>query len=120
MSIKEIALKIKSGLEHYFLTALIILIAFAAFGLGRLSKIEKGREPIKIVPASLASDELRRTTPPQVVASKKFVASRNGTKYYLTSCASANRIKAENKIYFTSADEARAAGLTPAANCPGL
>ncbi len=50
----------------------------------------------------------------------KYVASKNGTKYYLPSCSGANRIKEENKVYFDSVEEAQAAGLEPAANCPGL
>lgn len=50
----------------------------------------------------------------------KYVASKNGTKYYLPSCSGAKRIKPENTVWFASAADAQAAGLTPAANCPGL
>jgi hypothetical protein len=49
-----------------------------------------------------------------------YVASKNGSKYYLPTCASANRIKEENKIWFISKEEAEAAGYTPSSTCKGL
>lgn len=59
---------------------------------------------------------------PKVVghASGTYVASKNGTKYYLPTCASANRIKDENKIWFLSKEEAAAAGYAPSSTCKGL
>jgi len=48
------------------------------------------------------------------------VASKNGSKYHLPSCSGAKQINEVNKIVFASAEEARAAGYTPAANCKGL
>lgn len=53
-------------------------------------------------------------------ASGTYVASKNGTKYYLPSCGSSKRIKEENKVWFKTKEEAEAAGYGPAANCPGL
>jgi len=50
----------------------------------------------------------------------KYVASKNGTKYYLPSCSAANRIKESNRVWFASKEEAEASGRTPATNCPGL
>lgn len=49
-----------------------------------------------------------------------YVASKNGTKYYLLSCSGVSRIKEENKVYFVTAEEAKERGLEPAKNCPGL
>lgn len=46
-----------------------------------------------------------------------FVASKNGSKYFPTSCGSAKTIKEENKVFFQSAPEAESAGYTPAKNC---
>jgi hypothetical protein len=48
---------------------------------------------------------------------KSFVASKNGTKYYPVGCSGANRIKEENKIYFSTEKEARDRGLGPSKNC---
>ncbi|MEK7610426.1 MAG: hypothetical protein AAB468_01620 [Patescibacteria group bacterium] len=67
--------------------------------------------PIAPVPAL---DQKSGATTGQVVASKK------GKKYHLPWCAGAKAIAAANKVTFASAEEARAAGYTPAANCPGL
>ena len=53
-------------------------------------------------------------------SSGTYVASKNGTKYYLPSCGSSKRIKEENKVWFQTKEEAQAAGYGPAANCPGL
>ncbi len=50
----------------------------------------------------------------------KYVASKSGTKYYLPTCSGVKRIKEENKVWFASVEDAQAAGLSPAANCPGL
>lgn len=49
-----------------------------------------------------------------------YMASKNGTKYYLPTCGTAKRIKEENRVWFATKDEAVAAGYSPAANCPGL
>ena len=57
---------------------------------------------------------------PSEPVAKVYMASKNGTKYYLPSCGSAKRIKEENRIWFGTKDEAEAAGYAPAANCPGL
>lgn len=49
-----------------------------------------------------------------------YMASKNGTKYYLPTCGSAKRIRPENVVWFQTKAEAEAAGYGPAANCPGL
>ena len=46
-----------------------------------------------------------------------FIASKNGTKYYPIDCASANRIKPENRLYFALAIDAQKAGYEPAVSC---
>ncbi|MBD3245312.1 MAG: hypothetical protein GF335_04980 [Candidatus Moranbacteria bacterium] len=48
---------------------------------------------------------------------KKFVASKNGTKYYTLDCGGVNRIKDENKVYYSSEKEAQADGKTFSATC---
>lgn len=49
-----------------------------------------------------------------------LVASKKGKKYHLPECPGAQKIAEENKIYFTTHEEAEEAGYQPAANCPGL
>ncbi len=102
-------------IKGYFWVILIVLIATASFGLGRLTKIEDAREPVKI--ESVESGQVRGES---VRAEGRYVASRNGTKYHLPWCDSAKRIKEENKIWFDSKQAAEAAGYTPAATCPGI
>ncbi len=53
-------------------------------------------------------------------AQKVFVASKNGTKYYYAWCAGVTKIKEENKVWFSTKEEAEKAGYTPAANCKGM
>ncbi len=45
------------------------------------------------------------------------VASTGGTKYHYPSCSYVNSILPENKIYFNTSAEARAAGYTPCSRC---
>jgi len=138
MSIKEIGQKSKSigaTLEkrEVFTMLLLILVAVASFGLGRLSasNTAKGgirlQEPLTgklegntgvsdttgVVPLGAAVGTMGTTQ-------GKFVASKSGTKYHYPWCSGAKRIKEENKVWFNTVEEARKAGYTPAANCPGL
>lgn len=116
--------------EDTFIVLVIILIGLAGFGLGRLSALEKGREPVTIKPADFIT--LATTTMPiQPVlpigaistggnTKGMLVASKNGTKYYFPWCAGVSKIKEENKVWFDSYASAQAAGLTAATNCPNL
>ncbi|MBI2054633.1 MAG: hypothetical protein HYT39_00845 [Candidatus Sungbacteria bacterium] len=107
----------------------VVLISLASFGLGRLSVVWAPHAPIKIEMPSDAIDAGAQVTgdtkndaavSQAVTPVGAYVASKNGSAYYLESCAGANRIKLENKIGFTTEAEARAAGYRPAANCSGL
>ena len=114
--------------EGYFIPALIIFIAFSAFGLGRLSTFESNTkqsivfEPIMygantnqaFVAKNSDTDFLQTNT------NGSLVASKNGSKYHFPWCSGAQRIKEENKLWFNTTTDARNAGYTPAANCKGL
>ena len=116
-----------SKIEPYIVPAIVILVGVGAFGLGRLSAAP-GHQALRILypnalVATPAAAGVETTAAPSTKAgqgSGEFVASKNGSKYYLTTCAGAERIKDENKVYFGSAAEARAAGYEPAVGCPGL
>ena len=142
MSIKDLLLKIKGEgqnatllLKHkaksafradFFTAIVVILVAFAGFGLGRLSAMEGRKTPISIERNPSFSFSLGKTIPnnslgtPTTKSEKSFVAAKSGTKYYFPWCGGVSRIKEENKIWFASEAEARKAGYTPAANCKGL
>ena len=113
---------VKSNNKELYLAAIIILIAAISFGLGRLSKIREEKTPITI-----ESSEISETKPlstsnvdNEIKTDKIFVASRNGKKYYYIWCESANVIKEQNRIWFSTQAEAQKAGYQPAANCKGL
>jgi len=53
-------------------------------------------------------------------AGGQYVASRNGTAYYLPWCGGVSRINEENKVWFATKEEAEAKGYRPAKNCKGL
>lgn len=115
MTLLEMKKKIKSASEKlnskdFFFAAVILLVGFASFGFGRLSKLSETREPVKVEQASLAV----------ITAGGKVVASKSGTKYHFPWCAGASQISEKNKIFFSSIEEARKSGYTPASNCKGL
>jgi hypothetical protein len=120
-----------------FIVLLMILVGTASFGLGKLSALEKQKVPISVLKTKEAMYASVASSPAinagaidqtQEVGNQaeanihkgSIVASKSGTKYYYPSCSGVSRIKEENKVWFNSIEEARSAGLTPAANCPGL
>lgn len=138
MSLQDLLEKCKS--EKVFTSLIIILVGIGCFGLGRLSKIESQRQGISIEAPAQVATALKAEN--QTVQSKvdpssalndtslnndngqnsvgQVVASKNGTKYHFPWCSGAKTISPANKITFNSIEEARTAGYTPAANCPGL
>ena len=122
--IKDALAKIKAWFlpreGEIILAAVIILTALASFGLGRLSALGKNKFPVRIETKNQSAAALSSQNPKTESAQNLFVASRNGQVYHFPWCAGAQRIKEENKIYFSSKEEAQKAGLRPAANCEGL
>jgi hypothetical protein len=109
-------------LEPFIVPAVVALVGLTCFGLGRLSVIG-GVAPRLVISQGVQTAAVENAPAPSAHAPEgrdTFVASKSGTKYYLPSCSGAARIKEENKVWFSSAGEAAAAGYEPAANCPGL
>lgn len=106
---------IKSFLRQdaYFYAVLLVIIALASFGLGRLSMIEQSTQQSASV--VMVQDGVSSEGGAQVAM--ELVASKNGTKYHALWCPGASQIKDENKITFHSEKEAQAAGYSLAANC---
>lgn len=137
-SIKDIKEKIKgywsSGSawsDDLFLLAIIILVAFFSFGLGRLSALHESKTPLRIenIPKEVLQDtqnnsiqtkQVATTLTSRIPENATYVASKTGKKYHYPWCAGAQRISEENRIYFKSKEEAEAQGYTPASNCKGL
>ena len=130
-SIQELAEKIK-GLtaEHrpslriipddLFLGLIIILVAFGSFGLGRLSKIDDSKTPVKFEGLPETATEKVKPFSDASLTNNQLVGSKNGTKYYYSWCSGVGKISPSNIIYFSSKEEAETRGYTPSATCKGL
>ena len=121
--IKDIWLKCKTD---WFLGLVFGLGLLAAFGLGWLAAGEAAQEPVTITyPAALDSQSVTSqiNNQPDLTnndISGEVVASKQGTKFHLSSCPGAKQIKPENRVVFPTIAAALAAGYEPASNCPGL
>ncbi|MFI5260339.1 MAG: hypothetical protein ACHQU0_00910 [Candidatus Paceibacteria bacterium] len=117
MTIAETREKCKSLVgkvpRDVLIISILLLASAASFGLGYLAGRDAGQ-------AGQVGESLGTLTPVAPSTSGQVVASKSGTKYYLTSCAGASRISDANKVWFVSAAAADAAGYAPAANCKGL
>ncbi|HUX80997.1 MAG TPA: hypothetical protein VMV38_01590 [Candidatus Paceibacterota bacterium] len=112
MTIAEARTKCKSlvaRIPRDILTiAVLILASSVSFGFGYLAGIDTGQ-----------GSTLRLEETPFVASTttEQVAASKNGTKYYFSWCSGIERITSANKIWFTSAEAARAAGYTLGAHC---
>lgn len=96
----------------------LVLTSSASFGLGYFTGLDAGTGvPVPIVTEALSQSIGDASTTTATSAAGRFVASKNGTKYYPAGCAGANRISDENKVWFASAVAATNAGYALAANC---
>ncbi len=117
-SIRKKASQIKRNIEdsrEFVFSLIIILVAFAAFGLGRLSALESAREPVRITQAPQSDVPGESWN-----IGGRVVASRSGSKYHAPWCGGAERISEKNKIWFKDEEAAKKVGYTPAGNCKGL
>jgi hypothetical protein len=124
--------KLKSWIlnDQIFYGIIVILVAICSFLLGKASMkdIETTKPALQIIePMTLPANTItsinnneNTTKEKAIYKESKFVASKNGKKYYLANCSGAKRIKPENIVNFSSRESAEAAGYTKAANCPGL
>lgn len=134
--IKLFRLNLKSHLNignDIFIVLAICLIGLAGFGLGKISSLEKVREPLLInrvlsnplIENPSANIPLEATISAKALASSEgslglLVASKTGKKYHFPWCSGATQIADKNKIWFSSYEEAQRAGYTKATNCKGL
>jgi hypothetical protein len=117
--IKQVKNKIKPVENEIFIVLIIIFSSFIIFGLVKLYEIRKEKTPITIENIS-QNNSGENASAGEGSAEKLFVASKNGAKYYFPWCSGVSKIKEENKVWFTTKEQAQKAGLTPAANCKGL
>ncbi len=129
--------------KHILIISIIVLSVGVAFGIGRISQQENTIIPPEIKSSDVVlpfvikdqntSSQITEDVKPTqsvvdssgqqsltTITDNTVVASKNGTKYYFPWCGSAKRILDSNKVYYSSAVEARKAGLTPSNTCKGL
>ena len=120
-SIQDMHKNIKQMLSDdvYFYTALVILVSVLSFGLGRMSLPDASvtHEPQVVLQEQSASAAVSLPVEQSVDVAQQLVASKKGTKYHLLTCPGAKQMNDDNKIYFASEAEAKAAGYTKAGNC---
>ena len=90
--------------------AILVSTSSASFGLGYLTGLDAGQGSVPFTTSPSSAE----------TAVRQVVASKTGTKYYLPSCTGAERISEANKVWFATAELARAEGYEPATNCAGL
>lgn len=116
--IQDIWLKIKflveGGIHEWGLVAIVFLVAFASFGLGRLSALEGSRSPVSITQSAGAA------VSGALPLGGQFVAARTGAVYYFPWCSGATKILPKNQVWFSTEKDAQKAGYRAAKNCKGL
>jgi hypothetical protein len=99
-----------------------VLVGWSAYNLG-LIRARRGAEPAQALLFRASATDVPRPSPtgqgradrsdPRVVVSKTSASK----KYHHTWCASAGRIKEENRVWYPTAADAEAAGYSLAGNC---
>ncbi len=116
--IKFLTESFKDKREQILLSTVIIFVALSSFALGRysLGNQSDAEADVSITQKGNYQAKTQQTGTNQATIGS-FVASKNGTKYYLTSCSGVNKISDKNKVYFKTETEAESAGYSKASNC---
>src|SRR3989338_3067711 len=85
-----------------------------AGGITRLAFVWQDHQAVDITGTEWGSIE------PLPAEALMVAASKHGTRYYYPWCGGISRIKEANKVWFTDARAAEAAGYTKASGCEGL
>ncbi len=92
----------------------VIITSFGIFKQVLIISNDSGGEAMQLLDGYFDVSGLGQSTGTEIY---KFLASKNGKKYYPVGCKSANRIKTENRVFFESQGEAERAGYTPSTTC---
>ncbi len=127
-------LQSKTG-KDLLIIAIIILVAFISFFLGRLSKNTPNYQSLikyanqgalALNPSNTGNlEQMKGDSSPLESLSydgpdlkgREYFASKRGKKYYPFGCSAGKSIKEENRIYFGSESEAKAKGYTLSTSC---
>ena len=124
--------------KKFLILALIILVvllvSLGGFALGRLSALEEKRhDELRIIGQKTGDRGVLGVTGADVTPASDqiiplesspikgvFVGSRSGKVYYFPWCAGVKRIHDENKVWFSSREDAEAKGYQPSTSCKGM
>lgn len=136
LAIKE---TIKNNQRNIGLLVGFILVGCLCFEAGLIQGVRQNPAPLVIEKPAVTTDVCRETKTQSLTtgtsqvagvatqgssltssqstvsldAACRFVGSKNSTLYHLPTCASAKRIKPENRVCFTSVEDAEARGYKP-------
>lgn len=111
---------------------IVILVGLGSFKLGRLSKENlsagikvlsneaEGYKEVEQLPTVNNITGLEANVSSAINSNnptKKFFASNRGSKYYSIGCSAGKSIKQENRVYFTTSEEAAKAGYALSSSC---
>ena len=111
--------------ERVFFVLVLVFIAIAAYGLGRLSvtgvpftlfEESPSASDVQLLTSTTATDD-RLIILEDEVTESTVIGSRNGARYYTPDCTGVERIAKENRLYFVDRKRARAAGYTASTRC---
>ena len=130
MTIPAVGRQIKRFLARIPTDALVVAAIFLTATVSFMLGILAGRDMTEARVGSVWIEQ-RPTTTAALIAGAgesadpisdggQYVASKSGEAYYLPWCGGADRIKAENRVWFASKEEAEARGYRPAKNCKGI
>lgn len=117
-TIPDVWARCKVALEPFLgdwgLVLAVFLVAFASFGLGRLSATETAKPAVSVGQAPLEGEARG------MAIGGLVVASRNGSVYHFPWCNGASQINPANKVWFSSEQAAKDGGYAPSKSCKGL
>lgn len=114
-------LAVKSRRKEHILRAAVCCCIAACSAAGFAMSVPPSHEAavsavhVTVSPVEETSVPLESAAPAQ--AQGAYTASRASDKFHLPSCSSASRISEDNRLWFSSREEAEAAGYTPCGRC---
>lgn len=122
MSIPETRLKIKSLGITFLKIACICLILGLVFTLGRISALSQKEptEPIKATYPPLVKTSIPHYSQSGTASEPELWAaagSKTGKTYYPKGCSGLTRVKPENRVYFSTTQEAEMEGYKKSTGC---
>lgn len=117
---EKIKLFLESQKGKDIMTVLIVIfVGLASFGLGRLSVNDNKGGALEVDLSDSPKPALKSDLEPIMGtnSTKQYFASSKGKKYYTVNCSAGGTIKEENKVWFTSKEDAEKAGYTLSTSC---